>query len=182
MKGKLNRWNDEKGFGFIGPDDGGRDVFIHISALRKMVRRPMLGDVIAFEVHLDNNGKKRAVNASIEDVASIRATQKKPTTNCVEKGGGVFGRLMALILVLGVGAAVYSVLNEKSASISDPSRSLPFSSTTNAKNKLYSIAGKKLCTEMATFDEAHFYLIKCPGKKLDGVGDGITCERKLCGW
>jgi hypothetical protein len=32
--GKLTTWKDDRGFGFIQPDDGGKDVFLHISALR----------------------------------------------------------------------------------------------------------------------------------------------------
>jgi cold shock CspA family protein len=46
QKGKLKRWNDDRGFGFICPDDGKRDMFIHISALKRMRRRPVVGDVI----------------------------------------------------------------------------------------------------------------------------------------
>lgn len=39
-RGQLNRWNDDKGFGFISTENGKRDIFIHISALKQMSRRP----------------------------------------------------------------------------------------------------------------------------------------------
>lgn len=182
MKGKLNRWNDKKGFGFIAPYGGGRDVFIHVSALKKMARRPVLGDEITFEVHLNNDGKERAVDASIEGVSAIRANPKKLRSKRSEKGSGIFGRVVVLILVLGMGSAAYSVLNGKSVSISNASRSLPLSSAINARRDDYSCAGKTHCSEMISCDEALFYLKNCPGVKIDGDGDGVPCERQLCGW
>ena len=182
MKGKLNRWNDAKGFGFIAPHDGGHDVFVHISALKKMARRPMVGDEIIFEVHLDSNGKKRAVNATIEGVSSIQANPHKSKSRRVEKKGGIAGRVMALILILGMGAAAYSVINRESASISNTNRSKPSSITTSAKHNHYRCAGKTHCSEMSSCDEARFYLENCPGVEIDGDRDGVPCERQLCGW
>ena len=181
LKGKLNRWNDAKGFGFIGPGDGGRDVFIHISALRKLARRPLVGDVISFEVHLDNNGKKRAVNASIEGVASIRTNHNKPGTNTAVNISGIPGRLLVLILFLGAGAAVYSVLHEKSVRVSSQSHSQPFASRASEEKSGYSCTGKTRCSEMVSCDEARFYLNNCPGTRMDGDADGIPCEQQFCG-
>ena len=40
IKGKLVRWNDERGFGFIQSDELDKDLFIHISALKSMPRKP----------------------------------------------------------------------------------------------------------------------------------------------
>ena len=67
-KGKLVRWLDNKGFGFIKPEHGKDDIFIHISALKGMARKPEVGDIIHYEISLDPNGKTRAVNARIEGV------------------------------------------------------------------------------------------------------------------
>jgi cold shock CspA family protein len=69
-KGKLVRWIDDKGFGFIKPDAGGSDIFIHISALKSMSRPPVVGDIIYYESNLDDKGKLRAINAKIEGVAT----------------------------------------------------------------------------------------------------------------
>jgi uncharacterized repeat protein (TIGR01451 family) len=69
-KGRLTVWKDERGFGFIKPSNGGRDVFLHISALKKANRRPKVGDVIQYQLTVDNNGKVCASNAVIEEVAS----------------------------------------------------------------------------------------------------------------
>ena len=182
LKGELKRWNDDKGFGFIGAYDGGPDVFIHISALRKMARRPRVGDVINFEVQLDNNGKKRAVNASIEGVASVQENHKRPRTNTAVKRGGFLGTVIALVLVLGVGGTVYNALSSNPLGGANTSRSLPFASQASAANGAFSCTGKAHCSEMASCDEARFYLNNCPGTKMDGDGDGVPCEQQLCGW
>ncbi len=69
-KGKLTVWKDERGFGFIKPSDGGRDVFLHITGLKKANCRPKVGDVIQYQLTVDNKGKVCACNAVIEKVAS----------------------------------------------------------------------------------------------------------------
>jgi uncharacterized membrane protein YsdA (DUF1294 family)/cold shock CspA family protein len=63
-KGKIRVWNDEKGFGFIAPDDGGDDVFIHISAFGHTTDRPSVGQWVHFSQSRDDRGRARAVNAS----------------------------------------------------------------------------------------------------------------------
>jgi cold shock CspA family protein len=49
-KGKLVRWVDDKGFGFIKPQSGEDDIFLHISALKGMSRKPVIGDVIHYQI------------------------------------------------------------------------------------------------------------------------------------
>ncbi|HAG83699.1 MAG TPA: hypothetical protein DCL61_21760 [Cyanobacteria bacterium UBA12227] len=46
-KGQLRVWKDDRGFGFIKPEDGGQEVFLHITAFKDVNRRPQVGDVIS---------------------------------------------------------------------------------------------------------------------------------------
>jgi len=69
VKGVLKTWKEDRGFGFIKPDDGGKDIFIHISALKGVSRRPITGDVIYYQIAKDNRGKYKAINAYIEGVS-----------------------------------------------------------------------------------------------------------------
>ncbi|WP_246264619.1 cold-shock protein, partial [Aromatoleum toluvorans] len=62
IDGTLGKWNDDRGFGFITPKDGGPEVFAHISAFPRDGRRPQVGEVLSFEIGLDKEGKKRAIN------------------------------------------------------------------------------------------------------------------------
>lgn len=76
QKGVLKTWKDDRGFGFIEPDNGEKDVFVHISSLKGMSRRPARGDVIFYEVARDNGGKLKAVNARIDGVAYQEKTAR----------------------------------------------------------------------------------------------------------
>jgi uncharacterized membrane protein YsdA (DUF1294 family)/cold shock CspA family protein len=70
-KGKIETWNDDKGFGFIRPNNKGDRVFIHIKAFSVRNIRPEKGDVVVYSVAKDAQGRFRAVNAKF-------ASDKKP--------------------------------------------------------------------------------------------------------
>ena len=59
--GTVKFFNDEKGFGFIAPDDGGKDVFVHASGLNGTVLNE--GDKVSFEVEEGRRGPN-AVNVT----------------------------------------------------------------------------------------------------------------------
>ena len=59
--GTLKSWNDERGFGFVEPRQGGQDIFVHIKAFPAGTGRPTVGLPVSFEVELGPNGKKRAM-------------------------------------------------------------------------------------------------------------------------
>lgn len=65
-KGILKTWKDNRGFGFIKPDDGSEDIFIHISALRTIQKRPYKGDVIFYQIERSEDRKSKAINARVE--------------------------------------------------------------------------------------------------------------------
>lgn len=66
--GTVKFFNDMKGFGFIQRDDGGEDVFVHISALERSGMGPLnQGDRIAFDIEVDRRGKYSAANLSHAD-------------------------------------------------------------------------------------------------------------------
>lgn len=61
-KGKVKWFNSTKGFGFIQPDAGGNDVFVHISALEQAgIRSLNEGQGVSYELET-NKGKVSAIN------------------------------------------------------------------------------------------------------------------------
>src|SRR6056297_233390 len=58
--GRIEKWNDDRGFGFIAPTGGGKDVFVHVSALSSDERRPAEGDTVRYEVGRDARGRAQA--------------------------------------------------------------------------------------------------------------------------
>lgn len=58
--GTLKTWNDERGFGFLAPEQGGQEVFVHIKAFPSGTGRPSVGQVLTFEVQTGSDGKKKA--------------------------------------------------------------------------------------------------------------------------
>lgn len=56
--GTVKFFNSDKGYGFITPDDGGRDVFVHISAVTQSGMHTLAeGQRISFEIEADKRGK-----------------------------------------------------------------------------------------------------------------------------
>jgi CspA family cold shock protein len=65
--GKVKWFNGQKGFGFIAPDDGGNDVFVHISAVERAgLSHLNEGQKVSYEVKADpRRGKSSAENLKI---------------------------------------------------------------------------------------------------------------------
>ena len=63
--GKIKMFDEGRGFGFIKPDDGGVDVFLHISALREGDEITQ-GKAVKFEIGIDpKSGKTKAISVDL---------------------------------------------------------------------------------------------------------------------
>ena len=68
LKGKVKWFSGQKGYGFIQPDDGSSDSFVHISAVQAAGMQTLNKDQrLNYEVETGRNGKASAVNLSAAD-------------------------------------------------------------------------------------------------------------------
>jgi CspA family cold shock protein len=84
--GTVKFFNDSKGYGFIAPDEGGNDAFVHISAVERSGMRTLRENQrVSYELQEDRRGKMAAVNlkaaddAGAEQPADESAADEQPT-------------------------------------------------------------------------------------------------------
>lgn len=94
-KGSITGWQDERGFGFIEPEAGGRRVFAHIRSFPRGGRRPEDGDAVTYEVVPGTKGRVQA--GRIAFAGTGRRRQRRT---------GRRSYPVALILLAGVAVAI----------------------------------------------------------------------------
>jgi len=195
FNGKLHTWNEQRGFGFIRPLDGGQDVFVHVSALPAV--RPTPNDVLTFEISAGRDGKKRAIDVRLQQVEAAGLAADRERSGAREqrtydeghrrrrggaRRGGARSVLKAVIVSALVGALGWQ------ASLHYPQRvAQPVSQAEPVARDLPPSArcdGRTMCSQMTSCEEAKFFLKNCPGTQMDGDGDGVPCETQWCkpGW
>jgi len=66
--GTVKFFNEHKGYGFIQPDEGGNDAFVHISAVERAGMQTLTQDQrVSYELEQDQRGKTSAVNLQAAD-------------------------------------------------------------------------------------------------------------------
>jgi len=176
--GKLIKWNDDRGFGFIQADSGGPEVFVHVSAFPGGRGRPTLGDRVSFEISVDEAGKKRAV--SVKPVETGKPRRKQSSDR--EKPGMV-GALINVAMLLAVGYGIYLYVDgrfpgaRQVVEVGDFGESTVVTTSDDGK---FRCDGRQHCSQMSSCAEARFFNRHCPGTKMDGDHDGEPCERGPC--
>jgi uncharacterized membrane protein YsdA (DUF1294 family)/cold shock CspA family protein len=99
IKGKITSWNEDKGFGFITPVAGGKQIFIHIKAFNNRNRRPAIGQVVTYALSSDKQGRPCAIKATL---AGDRLPEK------IKHKHGSLSIVVAVIFLIIVGISVLS--------------------------------------------------------------------------
>ena len=178
FEGTIKTWNDAKGFGFLSSTQGGQDIFVHASALPRGAGTPRVGQAFTFEVELNRDGKKRAVNLAHAGRPEQRPSRSEYRHH--ERRSRV-APVVGVLLVFAIGAGVYGkVAGMFPARTSASTQPSPGAAEAAPLSATFRCDGRTYCSQMTSCAEATYFLRNCPGVKMDGNGDGVPCEQQWC--
>lgn len=163
--GTLRSWNDERGFGFIAPASGGRELFVHISAFPRDGSRPTVGETLTYELGRGKDGKPAAVRVQRR---ALRDPSRNPRSRpaVARHSRSLRATIVGILLVVVLGAFAYSKYQE-------------YSKQADVQVQ-FRCDGRIDCSQMTSCSEAKYFLKNCPGVRMDGDNDGVPCERQWC--
>lgn len=97
-QGRITTWKDDKGFGFITPNGGGEQVFVHISSFSNRQRRPEGNEIVTYELKVD--GKGRAQASTVAFVGERPTPSAPPGRSNIPPMFAVFFLVFVVVAVL----------------------------------------------------------------------------------
>lgn len=98
-KGTIKSWNADKGFGFISPSSGGKDLFLHITSLQQRGRTPGVGESVIYTLSKDKQNRPCAVDATFDGEKRQGKTKQSKGLSAV---------IIAALFLLFVAAVTYT--------------------------------------------------------------------------
>lgn len=187
LKGTLRSWNDDRGFGFIAPTQGGREIFVHISAFPRDGSRPTEGESLSYELGQGKDGKPQAVKVfrhAVGRPSHIPRARLQPAS----PRHLWLGRLVGLVVLAALGASGYTKYQsrQKVADMQIVTEAEPVPEAQSpdapamAASPQFGCDGRTHCSQMTSCSEAKFFLQNCPNTEMDGDHDGVPCEQQWC--
>ena len=187
MQGRIIKWDDEKGFGFIQSPEVTENIFVHASSFVDKRIRPAIGDDIAFELKRTDKGlqakKVDYPNKSEQFLSAPRSPNRQ--ANVRSSNSSIIPSLIKLILLCGVLFGGYQFYQKYQANkdlneLAQPmyaESSAPIDAKSMSHNTpSFTCDGRQHCSQMNSREEAEFFIKNCPATKMDGDNDGIPCE------
>jgi len=208
IKGKVVKWFDDKGYGFVSTSDIDEKIFAHIRAFPKSAERPKISEEVTYDLIKDAKNRMQASNilyvnrpgkelTLLDEITklkrlkskapyTVRLRYKTKKTNSFR----YFWVIILIVLSVMIWGKYHHILNNFSLMPDHTVRiqkNLPelkqdlMKPTNNYETNQFQCRGKTHCSEMTSCEEAKFYLQNCSGTISDGDGDGIPCEDQWCG-
>ena len=178
--------------GCVVAEQGGEELFVHVSAFPRDGRVPVPGEALSFEVDAGRDGKKCAVRVQRRvavQPALTRSTRRE--THCSarpserrysneSRSSGFGSRLIAIVIVAVLGWYGYTQYANRVAQIQGVPQTATASPVSAPLPAGFKCDGRQHCSEMTSSNEAKLFLKNCPGVQMDGDGDGVPCEQQWC--
>lgn len=109
-QGRITRWHDDRGFGYITPNGSGDHLFVHVRALSGWRVRPVGGEIVTYGHARDARGRPCAADVRLVDLRPARTSSSRPVSLgygawCLSggflaalAGAVVFGRLPMVVV------------------------------------------------------------------------------------
>jgi uncharacterized membrane protein YsdA (DUF1294 family)/cold shock CspA family protein len=135
-QGRIAKWNDERGFRFISPSEGGGSVFVHITSFPRSDRRPGVNEAVSYTLTFDSHGRPQANDVRFvigtRSASPARRESAAPITLAISFLAAVTalvasGRLEMSWLVLYYGASIvtYGVYARDKTAAQNAGRRVP---------------------------------------------------------
>jgi cold shock CspA family protein len=182
--GILRTWNDDRGFGFIAPTQGGEKLFVHISAFSHDGTRPTVGESLSYLLGRGNDGKPKATKvvrvASVDKAGAARvAARRGPQTM-----SWVGSMLLVTLVVSGiaVGYSKYKSPERRLARLAFESSPAPLALSPAERDFARTLRcdGQTMCFQMDSCTDAKWFTSSCPDTHKDGNRDGTPCGQQSC--
>ena len=174
-QGRIEEWNDERGFGFVRWHGGDERAFAHISDFEQRGTRPAVGAVVTYDV-VTERGRPKAISIRYAGMSAPSRTRQHPQPST--RLGTVLGGLATIVVLAAIATTAWrywlKARPPTPAAVSTqvaPARAVP-----GTRASFSCTSGKTHCSHMASCAEAKYYINHCPGTKMDGDGDGEPCE------
>ena len=175
LQGRIESWNDQRGFGFVVQNATGRKALVHISALADRRKRPVVGELVTYEEgreEKDERGRPRAVEVRFVDHKLAR--DRRPVSAL---GSILFGAFA----VAAIAAVAYVRITHANSTVAASVHKLVSDRDSLRNHPEFQCEPKKTyCSEMSSCAEAYFHLERCGPTEMDGDSDGIPCEQQWC--
>lgn len=110
-QGRITRWNDDRGFGYITPNGGGDDLFVHARALIGWRGRPAGGEIVTYGKASDARGRPCASQVRLVDMRPARSVVRPASSgrgawwlfgvfSAALVGAVMYGRLPSVVLLV----------------------------------------------------------------------------------
>jgi len=182
LTGTLRSWDDTRGFWFIAPANGGRELFVHITAFPKDGSRPTVGETLTYELGRGKDGKPQAVRVfrqALGQPSSYPTKRKNQQPVRRRNPLAAIAGVALLVALAGYGYSKYDAWSSRRAAPSSAAEPTPQPAMTETAGT-FRCDGRTHCSQMTSCSEAKFFLAHCPGTAMDGNNDGVPCEQQWC--